>query len=88
MDTIPNNFSEASSLDIVINSSKLLIGFFALFGNFFIVVLWICCKTLRVKRNSFLISLSIGNILTSVIAIPFTTLVREFTTIWETKKYF
>lgn len=70
-------FGNATYIDIAINSSEIVIATFALFGNLFILVLWLCCKKLRVKRNSFLISLAFANILTSVLAIPFSIFVSK-----------
>lgn len=77
MENLQEIFSNSSSVDLIINLAEIIIGISSFFGNFFIVFLWLSCKKLRVKRNSFLISLSIANIFTSIFAVPLTIFVSN-----------
>lgn len=58
--------------DFVIDFLETIFAVFAFFGNLFILFLWWNCQKLRTNRNSYLISLSFANFLTSCLAIPMT----------------
>lgn len=51
---------------------EVLIAFCAFFGNTFVIILFCYDSRLKIKRNFYLVSLAFANILTSLLAIPFT----------------
>lgn len=68
---------ELSAFNFFFVTADLTIAFMAIIGNFFILILFIRNRKLRVKRNYYLISLAFANILLAVLGVPFSILVSH-----------